>query len=267
MADTLSVSIAENVATVTLTKPTMPPAFFAECEEAFQDLSALPRLRAVLVRSDAKAFSYGLDLSAAFQEHAALLTTAAGAAARAELLALIRRFQRAFNAIAACPVPVVAAIHGACIGGGVDLASACDVRLASTDATFSVRETKMAIVADLGSLQRLPAIIGKGHTRELAFTGKTIGADRARAIGLLNDVLPDKDALFGAAHALVREIADNPPLTVRGVKDVLDFGEGKTVAEGLAYVAAYIAAFLASEDLGEAVTAFMEKRAAKFSGR
>jgi enoyl-CoA hydratase len=267
MADTLSVSIAEHVATVTLTKPTMPPAFFTECEEAFQKLSTLPSLRAVLVRSDAKAFSYGLDLSAAFQEHAALLTTAAGAATRAELLALIRRFQRAFNAIAACPVPVVAAIHGACIGGGVDLASACDVRLASSDATFSVRETKVAIVADLGSLQRLPAIIGKGHTRELAFTAKTIGADRARVIGFVNDVLPDKDALLGAAEALVREIADNPPLTVRGVKDVLDFGEGKTVAEGLAYVAAYNAAFLASEDLGEAVTAFMQKRAAKFSGR
>jgi enoyl-CoA hydratase len=267
MADTLSVSIAEDVATVTLTRPTMPPAFFAECEEAFQKLSAEPRLRAVLVRSDAKAFSYGLDLAAAFQDHAALLTTAAGASTRAELLALIRRFQRAFNAIAACPVPVVAAIHGACIGGGVDLASACDVRLASSDATFSVRETKVAIVADLGSLQRLPAIIGKGHTRELAFTGKTISADRARGIGLVNDVFSDKDALLGGAQALVREIAGNPPLTVRGVKDVLDFGEGKTVAEGLAYVAAYNAAFLASEDLGEAVAAFMEKRAPKFSGR
>src|SRR5262249_50287335 len=154
-----------------------------------------------------------------------------------------------------------------CIGGGLDLASACDIRLASSDATFSLRETKIAIVADLGSLQRLPAIIGKGHTRELAFTGKTISAARAREIGLVNDRLPDREALAAAADALAREIARNAPLTVRGVKDVLDFGEGKTVAEGLAYVAAHNAAFLASEDLGEALAAFMEKREPRFQGR
>jgi enoyl-CoA hydratase len=267
MPETLSISVSEHVATVTLTKSTMPPLFFQECEEAFRRLAVEPGLYAVLVRSSAKGFSYGLDLRAAFQDHGQLLTVSAGAASRTELLALIRRLQGAFNAVAACPVPVIAAIHGACIGGGVDLASACDIRLASSDATFSVRETKVAIVADLGSLQRLPAIIGKGHVRELALTGKTINAARAKEIGLVNDVFPDHDALAAAAQALAREIAENPPLAVRGVKDVLDFGEGKTVAEGLAYVAAYNAAFLASEDLGEAVSAFMEKRTPKFSGR
>jgi enoyl-CoA hydratase len=158
-------------------------------------------------------------------------------------------------------------VHGACIGGGVDLISACDVRLCTQDAKFSVKEVKVAIVADLGSLQRLPPIIGQGHTRELALTGKTIDAARALRIGLVNDVLETPEALAAAAGAMAAEIAANPPLTVRGVKDVLDFGADRSVADGLAYVAAHNAAFLASEDLGEAIAAFMEKREPRFQGK
>ena len=266
MSESLVVAVADHVATVTLQKTTMPPAFFADCEAAFEKLSADREVRAVVVRSSAKAFSYGLDLPAAFQQHGQLF--AGGTAAnRADLLALIRKLQGAFNAVAACPVPVICAIHGSCIGGGLDLAAACDVRLASADAKISLREVKVAIVADLGSLQRLPAIIGQGHTRELAFTGATIDAARAMRIGLVNDVLATREALDEAALAMAREIAKNPPLTVRGVKDVLVAGEGKTVAEGLAYVAAYNAAFLASEDLGEAMAAFLEKREPSYKGR
>jgi enoyl-CoA hydratase len=266
MPTTLEVQIADHVAVVTLLRPTMPPALFAELGDTFRGLSADPALRAVVLRSSAKAFSYGLDLPAAMAEHGALFA-GGGAANRAELLALIRRLQASITAVAECPVPVIAAIHGTCIGGGVDLASACDVRLASRDATFSVREIKVAMVADLGSLQRLPPIIGDGHTRELAFTGRNIDADRALRIGLVNDLHPTRDDLHAAAAALAREIADNAPLAVRGVKDVLDFGRGKSVAEGLAYVAAYNAAFLASEDLGEALAAFMEKRPPRYQGR
>lgn len=266
MPDTLSVSVADHVATVTLLKTTMAPVFFTECEAAFRALAADAEVRAVVVRSSAKGFSYGLDLPAAFQAHGALFA-GGGAKNRAELISLIRRLQASFDAIAACPTPVIAAIHGQCIGGGLDLASACDVRLCSKEAKFSLREVKVAIVADLGSLQRLPPIIGQGATRELAFTGKTIDADRALHLGLVNEVLDTPEALAEAASAMAREIAQNPPLTVRGIKDVLDFGAGKSVAEGLAYVAAHNAAFLASEDLGEALTAFMEKRAPRFSGK
>jgi enoyl-CoA hydratase len=266
MPDTLSVSVADRVATVTLREVTMPPPFFTEIEAAFRQLAGDAELRAVVVRSSAKAFSYGLDLPAAFQQFGALFA-GGGARTRAELLAMIRRLQGAMNAVAECPVPVIAAVQGACIGGGLDLVSACDVRLASRDARFSVREVKVAIVADLGSLQRLPAIIGRGHTRELAFTGKTIDAARAERIGLVNDVLETREALDAAAAAMAREIAANPPLTVRGIKDVLDFGADRSVADGLAYVAAHNAAFLASEDLGEAMAAFVEKREPRFQGR
>lgn len=266
MPETLSVAVADRVATVTLLRTTMPPPFFTECEDAFRLLAADPEVRAVVLRSSAKAFSYGLDLTAAFQQHGALFA-GGGAQTRAELHALIRRLQGSFNAVAASPVPVIAAVHGACIGGGLDLVSACDVRLASREATFSLREVKIAIVADLGSLQRLPAIIGQGRTRELAFTGKTVGAEDAERMGLVNEVFASPEELHAGAAALARQIADNPPLTVRGIKDVLDFGADRSVAEGLAYVAAHNAAFLPSEDLGEAVAAFVEKREPRFKGR
>jgi enoyl-CoA hydratase len=267
MSDTISVAISDHIATVTLQKPTMPPAFFTECEQVFRDLAEDDDLRAVVVRAAGKAFTYGLDLPAAFAEFGPLMTGGGLAAERSRLLALIRRLQGSFDAIAACPVPVIAAVHGWCIGGGLDLISACDIRLASADAIFSLRETRIAIVADLGSLQRLPPIIGKGHTRELAFTGKDVDAERALRIGLVNEVLPDRAALDAAAAAMAAEIAGNAPLTVRGVKEVLDYGEGKTVADGLGYVAAWNAAFLASEDLGEAAAAFAARRAPRFKGR
>ncbi len=266
MAETLSVETHDSIATVTIEATAMAPIFFTECEELFADLGRDRDLRAVIVRGRGKAFSYGLDLSAAFSELGPMLAGGL-AATRTDLYHLIQRLQNAFTAIATCPVPVIAAVHGWCIGGGLDLISACDIRLASRDAKFSLRETKLAIVADVGSLQRLPAIIGKGHMRELAFTGKDIDAERAATIGLVNHLYDDRDALGAGALAMAEEIAANAPLTVRGVKDVLDFGEGKPLGDGLRYVAAWNSAFLASEDLGEAVTAFATKRTAKFKGK
>ena len=244
----------------------MKPAFFAEIGAAFRELAGNAELRAVIVCASGKAFSYGLDLSAAFSDQGELFRGGL-AAERTRLLAYIGELQGAFNAIAECPVPVIAVVHNWCIGGGLDLISACDIRLASRDAVFSLRETRIAIVADLGSLQRLPAIIGQGHTRELAFTGKDIDAEHARRIGLINEIYDDRAASVQAAQAMAADIAANPPLTVRGVKNVLDYGADKSVADGLAYVAAWNSAFLASEDLGEAAAAFMAKRSPRFKGR
>ena len=178
----------------------------------------------------------------------------------------ILRLQAAVTSVADCPVPVIAAVHGYCIGGGVDLIAACDIRLASADAQFSVREAKVAIVADLGSLQRLPAIIGLGHVAELAYTGKDIGASRAEAIGLVNRVCPDPDGVLEAARSLAGEIAGNSPLAVQGTKAVLRASADQSVAEGLEYVATWNAGFLASDDLAEAMRAFVEKRPATFTG-
>jgi enoyl-CoA hydratase len=175
--------------------------------------------------------------------------------------------QAAINAVAACRKPVAAAVQGWCIGGGVDLISACDVRYAAADARFSVRETRIAIVADVGSLQRLPGIVGEGHLRELALTGKDIDAARAATIGLVNDVLPDKAAAFAAAYDFARQAAANAPLVVQGVKQVLDHDREARIRDGLKFVAVWNSAFMHSHDLDEAMTAFVEKRPPEFRGR
>jgi enoyl-CoA hydratase len=236
-------------------------------------LSGANDVRAVVLAAQGPHFSVGLDLKAM----GSLLTgggSGGGGGGNPSMAARARsgrtevlRLQDAITAVARCPKPVLAAVHGYCIGGGVDLIAACDIRLASADAVFSVREAKMAIVADLGSLQRLPAIIGAGHLAELAFTGKDISAERAKEIGLVNDLAADAEGVQKAAHALALEIAANSPIAVQGTKAVLAANEGRTVAEGLDYVATWNAGMLASDDLTEAVTAFMEKRAPKFTGR
>lgn len=263
----IAVSFDNHVATVTLQTRTMNTAFFDAVGETFRELNEREDLRAVVLRSDQKAFSYGLDLAAAFAEQGDKLMGSATAGPRFALRKLVKGWQASFDAVAQCPAPVICAIHGWCIGGGLDLASAADIRLASADAKISLREVKVAIVADLGSLQRLPHIIGLAKTKELAYTGRDVGAEEAERIGLVNDVYPDVAALHAAADALAQEIAGNAPLVVRGIKTVLDWGADKTIAEGLDYVANWNSAFLATEDLGEAVAAFMQKRTPKFTGR
>ena len=277
----LSMEQDEFVATVWLDRPearnAMGVDLWRDLPRALDAVGADPSVRAVVVAAKGPHFSVGLDLKSmgsvlAGGEGGADAASASGSAASMALRARgarreVLRLQDAITAVARCPKPVVAAVHGYCIGGGVDLIAACDIRLASADAIFSVREAKMAIVADLGSLQRLPSIIGAGHVAELAFTGKDISAERAKEIGLLNDVAADADGVLKAARALAAEIAANSPIAVQGTKAVLAANEGRTVAEGLDYVATWNAGMLASDDLTEAVTAFMEKRTPKFTGR
>ena len=161
---------------------------------------------------------------------------------------------------------MIAAVHGACIGGGIDLITACDIRLSTADAKFSVRETKIAIVADVGTLQRLPRIIGRGLTAELALTGKDITGEEARRMGLVNHTYESADALHAAAMEMAREIAENSPLVTQGVKQVLRYGEYKSVDDALEYVAVWNSAFLTSNDFTEAINAFMQKRKPIFKG-
>jgi enoyl-CoA hydratase len=180
---------------------------------AVAHLDADPEVRVIVLAGRGKAFCAGIDL----MDHAAALAGGAaisgrgesGAGKRRALYDDVRRYQRTCSSFADTNKPVIAAVHGACIGGGMDLITACDIRLCSADATFSVRETRIAMVADVGTLQRLPRVIGDGPARELIFTGCDIGAPRAKEIGLVNDVLPDHDALFARARALAQEIAAN----------------------------------------------------------
>jgi enoyl-CoA hydratase/carnithine racemase len=267
----LKVDIADRVAEVTLLGPgkgnAMGPDFWRELPLVFGELDANPDVHAIVLTGSGANFSYGLDLPAMMPHWAPLLADRAFAAPRTKFLDEVRALQNAVTSVASCRKPVVAAVSGWCIGGGVDVVAAADVRLASADARFSVREVKVAIVADLGSLQRLAGIVGEGHLRELAYTGKDIDAARAEKIGLVNDVHPDQESVLTAARALAADIAANPPLVVQGVKDVLGQQREPGVAEGLRYVAAWNAAFLPSEDLAEAAQAFLERRAPEFRGK
>ncbi|NLU82077.1 crotonase/enoyl-CoA hydratase family protein [Rhodococcus sp. HNM0569] len=265
-----TVETVDHVARVTLVGPgkgnAMGPDFWSELPQIFADLDADADVRAVVLAGSGKNFSYGLDLQAMGGDLGPVLADGAKAKARTEFHATIRRMQAAITAVADCSKPVVAAVQGWCIGGGVDLITAADIRYASADAKFSVREVKVAMVADVGTLARLPRIIGDGHLRELALTGKDITAERAERIGLVNEVFDDADALLAAAHATAAEIAGNPPLVVQGVKNVLDHTRSADVDDSLRYVAAWNAAFLPSEDLTEAVTAVFQKRTPDFKG-
>jgi enoyl-CoA hydratase len=268
--ESVTLEIKDQVAQVTLIGPgkgnAMGPAFWSEMPELCASLDADREVRAIVITGSGKNFSYGLDLPAMGGSFAPLLADGTLARPRADFHAEVKRMQSAITAVADCRTPTIASVHGWCIGGGVDLISAVDIRYASADAKFSVREVKLAIVADVGSLARLPYILNDGHLRELALSGKDIDAARAEKIGLVNDVFGDADATLAAAHAAAAEIAANPPLAVHGVKDVLDQQRISAVSESLRYVAAWNAAFLPSKDLTEGISATFAKRPPQFTG-
>ena len=230
-----TVTIADGIAEVTLIGPgkgnVMGPDFWNELPAVFAELDRDDAVRVVVLSGSGKNFSYGLDLPGMAGDLAHALAPDSRAAARTRFHDMILRMQSGVNAVADCRKPVIAAIWGWCIGGGVDLITAADFRYASADAKFSIREVKVGMVADMGTLARIPAIIGDGHFRELALTGRDIDAARAERIGLVNDVFDDAEATLAAARA-----------------------------------AAWNAAFLPSNDLSEAITAIFEKRKPNFIG-
>lgn len=266
----IAVDIREGVATVRLVGPqgraVMDTRLFAHMREVFASLDDDNSVRAIVISGPGKDFSLGLDLKSAGRLLGDL-AAAGDATARQEFLELLQNWQDAISAVAASRKPTIACITGWCIGAGIDLASACDIRVASRDAVFSVREVRMAMVADLGSLQRLVGIIGDGHLRELAFTGDDISADRALAIGLVNHLFEGASDAMDEAVALAERVSRNSPLVLRGIKDVLDAERGPRVAAGLRYTAAWNTAFLFSSDLHEALQAFTEGRDPVFTGR
>lgn len=239
--------------------------------EAVATLDRDPEVRAIVLAGRGKAFCAGIDLV----DHAPALAgggslsgiEGSAVAKRRQLYDDIRAYQRTASCFADTNKPVIAAVHGACIGAGMDLITACDIRLASAEAVFSVRETRVAIVADVGSLQRLPRLVGDGIAREWIFTGADYDAQRALAVQLLNEVLPDQASLMVRAKQLAAMIAANSPLAVQGSKQVLGFATRRETDTNLDYVALWNAAFLHSDDLGEATRAFMERRPPQFRGQ
>ena len=269
-SEVLTLDIKEHVAWLWLDRPerknALGDAFWRDFPDAMRVCESAPDVRAVVLLARGPVFSAGIDL----QEMRPLLlgddgSMKSSAADRRALHRQIERMQDAMSSAADCQVPVIAAIQGPCIGAGVDLVTACDIRLCSSDAVFSVRETRMAMVPDLGTLQRLRGIVPEGHLAELVYTGRDIGADRAESIGLVNDVYEDAEALRSGAGKLAGQIAANSPQAVQGSKRLLRLERRQREEEGLAHGALWNTSFLQSADLVEAITAFFEKRPPDFS--
>lgn len=238
--------------------------FWRELPGAFEEASADEETRAVVLAAEGKSFCAGIDLMGLSTELPALMTGEAGGSAKKDFIATIRRFQAVGSAPETCPKPVIAAIHGHCIGGGLDLAAACDIRLAAGDTVFSLREARVAMISDLGSLQRLSTIIGEGFVRELALTTDDVDAQRALSMHLVNGVYDDRDAVWEAAQAMAERIADNSPQAVQATKEVLNWGRGRTVEDGLEFAAQRQTYLVPNPDLFEAIAAYAERRKPEF---
>ena len=183
---------------------------------------------------------------------------------------MIKKFQPLFdccNAIEECPKPVIAAVHGQCIGGGLHMISACDIRLCTEDASFCLKEPKIGLCADMGALQRLPLIVGQGYAREIAFTVNFYNARQAEKMGLINHVYADQSALDAAAREMAVQISENAPLAIECTKEVLNFSRYTSVSEGMALAIQKNMFLLTTDDLKEAFMAFMEKRPPAFKGK
>lgn len=270
-SEVLSLSVERPVATLWLDRAeqrnALGSAFWRDLPLAAASVADDPTIRVLVLAAKGPHFTVGLDLKEFGGGFFGGGSDTSAAARSARAYSAIRTMQSSVTSLADLAIPVIAAVHGYCIGGGVDLISACDIRLASSDAVFSVREAKVAIVADLGTLQRLPRIVSAGHVAELAFTGKDIDAQRAAAIGLVNSVHGDTEGgVLSAAYELANEIAANSPLAVQGTKAVLAANDGRTVNEGLEFVARWNTMYLQSNDLREAMTAFIERRPPVFNG-
>lgn len=254
------------VCRVVLSRPerlnTLTPALFEMLPSVFQKLDEEAEVRVVVIQAEGKGFSAGLDL-----QEAGGWFELPSADSKERLRKRIHGLQESMNSIESCRKPVIALVHGPCIGGGVDLCCACDIRMASEDAVFSVREVKLAMVADLGTLQRLPYLIGFGRAAELALTGRDFSAHEALQMGFVSKLFKDKDGLQEEGLKSAQEIAQLPPLAVQGIKETLRFTRDYGPRASLSYVAQKNAAALPSEDLIEAVNAFFEKRPPVFQGR
>ncbi|CAG8865666.1 Crotonyl-CoA hydratase [Pseudomonas fluorescens] len=261
------VELTQNIAHVQIDRPeklnAMNAAFWEEIGAIFHWIDDTDAVRVVVLSGAGQHFSAGIDL-ALLASLASQLEQDVGRSARA-LRRTILRLQSCINAVDNCRKPVLAAIQGYCIGGAIDLVSACDMRYCSSNAQFSIKEIDMGMAADIGTLQRLPRIIGDGILRELAYTGRTVHASEAQAIGLVNRVYDDQASLLDGVFAIAAEIATKSPIAVAGTKQMLGYMRDHTVDDGLEYIATWNAAMLQSEDLRVAMAAHMSKQKPEFA--
>ena len=266
-----TVEVADHVASLVLSRPdelnTMSRDFWVELGEVLEEINKNSEVRVVVMSSIGKHFCAGMDLSAFSNgvdnipdgkkpDHARI-----GEA----VYRVAKELQGYISSLEKIRVPVIAAIQGGCIGGAVDLVTACDIRLASKDAFFCIQEINIGMAADVGTLQRLPKIIPDSKMREMAYTGRRMYADEAKETGLVSDTYESQEEMLAAANELAKVIASKSPVAIYGLKAVMNYSRDHSVREGLEYNALWSGAMLSQKDMTEAITANMEKRDASFN--
>ncbi|OZB27493.1 MAG: enoyl-CoA hydratase [Pseudomonas sp. 34-62-33] len=261
------IELVGKIAHVQINRPdkvnAMNADFWREIIEIFQWVDDNDAVRVVVLSGAGKHFSSGIDLMM-LASVGAQLGKDVGRNATA-LRRKILELQASFNAVDNCRKPVLAAIQGYCIGGAIDLVSACDMRYCTVDAQFSIKEVDMGMAADVGTLQRLPRIIGDGMMRELAYTGRSIDGHEAVRIGLANRAYDNHEALLAGVMEIAEQIAAKSPIAVRGTKEMIRYMRDHRVEDGLEYIATWNAAMLQSEDLRLAMAAHMTKQKPEFA--
>lgn len=265
--ETLSITLEDHIATVRLNRPdkanAMNATMWEEIRKAFRWVDETPDARVAILQGEGKLFTAGIDLTMLMGLNAQIQNECDGRT-REGLRRVILDLQDTLTSIERCRKPVLAAIHGACVGGGIDMITCADMRYASADAYFTIKEIDIGMTADVGTLQRLPRLIGDGMARELAYTGRNFSAEEAREMKLVNRVFATRETLYAGVRDIAATIAAKSPLSIRGTKEMIQYARDHTVADGLNYIATWNAAMLMSKDLSEAMMANAAKRTPDF---
>jgi len=265
-------SIDNRIAHLRLIRPekrnSMIPAFWDELPRIVRDIDHNVRARVIVISSTGPHFSAGLDIGTFLKDNSGEATGAKAGdvlGVRAALLKKIQYMQETFSSLEDCRIPVIAAIQGGCIGGGVDLVTACDMRYATADAFFTIFEINIGMTADVGTFPRLTRLIPEGLVRELAYTGRRMGAEEARQCGLVNRVYPDQETMLAEVMVVAAEIASKAPTAVFGSKRVINYSRDHATADVLDYIRVWNAAMLQPEEIIEAMAANAQKRPGEFA--
>lgn len=271
-ASCFELTIDNHIAHLVLNRPekrnAMVREFWDELPALIKHIDSQALARVIVISSTGPHFTSGIDVNM-FADHDEQATNVADQRrqriqAGADFYERVKTMQQTFSALEQCRLPVLAAIQGGCIGGGVDLATACCMRYMTEDAFFTIYETNIGMTADVGTFPRLVKLIPEGIVRELAYTGRRLPASEAQAIGLVNGVFPDQETMLEAVMKVAREIAAKAPLAIYGCKKMITHARDNPTAATLDYVGLWNASFLSLEEIGEAMTAQRDRRAAQF---
>jgi enoyl-CoA hydratase len=263
------VEITDMVAQVRMIRPekanSMIPEFWKELPEIINDLSDQGEARVIVISAEGRHFCSGMDLSVFDGDNSVTMGSSKfPSRTRASFRSTALRLQRSFSCMEESRLPVLVAIQGACVGGGIDMISAADLRYATRDAYFCIAEINIGMTADVGTLQRMPKLVPEGVVRELAYTGRKMNAAEGKDRGFINEVFETHEELLAAVNEVAKEIASKSPMAIWGTKQSMNFSRDHSVADGLEYIATWNAAMFDMDDMGEAFVASSDRRDAEF---